>query len=97
MRRRDENPNPGPIGNLSDSVGQEWLWLHCRSCYTATKHDPLDILERLGRDITMADLIARAICARCGARNAQVTGQPPNHPDRSDAPRRRQDKDAAQG
>jgi len=77
----------GPVGALRSHIGMHWIWLHC-CCGRATQFDPADLADRLGLDLRMRQLVARAQCGKCGARGkCSLTIQPPCLPNGSDKPR----------
>jgi hypothetical protein len=51
------------------------LTINCgnRECLHLAKLDLEDIAARLGADLAVADLVARAVCAECGARWAELS------------------------
>lgn len=87
MRRRDENPNPGPLGDLREHVGQHWIRLHCTHCMNSREFNPLDLIGRYG-EISCATLVSKAVCGRCGGRMPEFRLRSPCLPDWSDAPPR---------
>lgn len=60
-----------PLGSLSDHIGRHWVSLICQNCQRVVTHDPIDLIDRLGKDMPCAELTRRARCQRCGLRVAQ--------------------------
>lgn len=79
----------GVVGNVGDHVGRDWLWLQCQQCQHSTRLDPLDVIERAGRDISLWTLLERARCSTCGGRRPELRLHSSCRPDLSDAPRQR--------
>jgi len=74
---------------IGELVSRFWIWLACvrPGCGHAQKCDPADLADRLGRDYPLTRMLASCSCTRCGGRGATLRLQPPQRPDRSDAPR----------
>lgn len=70
-----------------DVVGKVWIWIHCGKCGRGTKHDPSDIVDKVGGDYPVKRFLERCRCDRCGTKGASLTLQPPHMPDGSDRPR----------
>lgn len=72
-----------------DLVGKKWIWVNCTNdkCGRGTKHDPSDIVDKVGIDYPIQRFLDRCRCERCGTRGATITLQPPHMPDGSDQPR----------
>jgi hypothetical protein len=62
---------PAHVGTIADKIriGHS-LTINCgnRECLHRAKLDLEDIAARFGADLAVADLVARAVCAECGAR-----------------------------
>jgi hypothetical protein len=84
--KRSSAPPPLRL-SIRDSIGQFWFWIHCPKCGGASKVDPSDLADTYGADYPLDRYLARCTCARCGARGATITIQPPYRPDQSDRPR----------
>ena len=67
---------PTHVGTIGDKIriGHS-LTINCgnRECLHRAKLDLEDIAARFGADLRVADLVARAVCAECGARWPQLS------------------------
>jgi hypothetical protein len=52
----------------------------CRNCHKLAQSNALDLVERYGLTITLGELRAKAVCRRCGKRNADVLMRRPGMP-----------------
>ena len=52
------------------AAAQAWLIVWCKRCSRQIDSDPAELVDRHGEAPTVIEWVARLVCSRCGAREA---------------------------